>query len=71
MRALLSNEKSYFSKKRVTEVVAFASVILTYLAFIIANIRTLTATEFVIASAPILAIAGYVLNHTQKEKKSE
>lgn len=69
MRAMLSSEPSYFSKKRVTEVIAFCSVIISYLAFIIANIRVLTATEFVIASTPILAIAGYVLNHTQKEKK--
>lgn len=70
-RAMASNEPSYFSKKRFMELTSFIIFIMAYITYMIVNMRTITPEGFVVASAPVMAIIGYVLNHIQKEKKNE
>ncbi len=69
LRALWSNEKSFFSKKRIESNICFLSVIITYLIWFFVNVKTMTATEFSIASALVMAYGGYTTNQIQKEKK--
>lgn len=69
MRALWSNEPSYFSKKRIESNICFLSVVLTYLIWFFVNVKTMTAAEFSIASALIMTYGGYTTNQIQKEKK--
>lgn len=67
----LSSKSSFFSSKRL-ERFAFTSVVIgAYISLIIYEIYTgkFNATEFTIASSPLLLAAGYNLAKTESAKK--
>jgi len=64
-----SNENSFFSKKRVESGVAFLLGQWGMVYFLIVNIGKLTSSDIVLWSAVEFAIAGYIVNQIQKEKK--
>jgi hypothetical protein len=66
-----SNEDSFFSKKRVESGVAFLLGQWGMVYFLIVNIGKLTSSDIVLWSAVEFAIAGYIVNQIQKEKKTE
>ena len=66
---LLSDEKSYFSKKRVESFIIFLAVLITYVWYCIVNITTMNATDFTLVSGAIIVYGGYTVNSIQKEKK--
>ena len=66
-----SNENSFFSKKRVDSGVAFLLGQWGMVYFLIVNIGKLTSSDIVLWSAVEFAIAGYIVNQIQKEKKTE
>ena len=66
-----SNENSFFSKKRVESGVAFLLGQWGLVYFLIVNIGKLTSSDIVLWSAVEFAIAGYIVNQIQKEKKTE
>jgi len=66
-----SNENSFFSKKRVESGVAFLLGQWGMVYFLIVNIGKLTSSDIVLWSAVEFAIAGYIVNQIQKEKKTE
>jgi hypothetical protein len=66
---LLSDEKSYFSKKRVESFIIFLAVLITYIWYCIVNITTMSATDFTLVSGAIMVYGGYTVNSIQKEKK--
>jgi len=66
---LLSDEKSYFSKKRVESFIIFLAVLITYVWYCIVNITTMSATDFTLVSGAMMVYGGYTVNSIQKEKK--
>lgn len=69
--AMYSNEKSYFSKKRFESSIAFLSGVGLILAHAYHRRDTITNSEILADAALLFAVAGYTLNHIQKEKKTE
>ena len=65
-----SNDKSYFSKKRVESGIAFVIGQFGMVYFLIINIEKLTSSDITLWAGVEFAIAGYMLNHIQKEKKT-
>jgi hypothetical protein len=70
LRDLYSNQDSFFSKKRIESGIAFVVGQWGMIYFITQNIDTLTASDIVLWSGVEFAIAGYMVNAIQKEKKS-
>jgi len=68
---LYSNEKSYFSKKRVESGVAVIVGQWGMIYFLLINIDKLTASDIALWASIEFAIAGYIVNQIQKEKKLE
>lgn len=68
---MYSNEKSYFSKKRVESGVAFIISEWGMIYFLVLKIDSLTSSDIAIWAAIQFAVAGYIINQIQKEKKSE
>jgi hypothetical protein len=68
---LYSNEPSYFSKKRVESGIAFIVGQWGMIYFLTQNIDKLTTSDIAIWVGVEFAIAGYMINHIQKEKKVE
>jgi len=66
-----SNSSSYFSKKRVESGVAFSIGQLGMVFFLIKKYETLTMSDVLMWAAVEFAIAGYIVNQIQKEKKEE
>jgi hypothetical protein len=65
-----SNDKSYFSKKRVESGIAFVIGQFGMVYFLMVNIEKLTSSDITLWAGVEFAIAGYMLNHIQKEKKT-
>jgi hypothetical protein len=68
---LYSNEKSYFSKKRVESGLAVIVGQWGMIYFLLINIDKLTASDIALWASIEFAIAGYIVNQIQKEKKLE
>jgi hypothetical protein len=68
---LYSNEPSYFSKKRVESGIAFIVGQWGMIYFLTQNIDKLTTSDIALWSGVEFAIAGYIINQIQKEKKVE
>jgi hypothetical protein len=68
---LYSNEKSYFSKKRVESGIAVIVGQWGMIYFLLINIDKLTASDIALWASIEFAIAGYIVNQIQKEKKLE
>ena len=69
LTALYSGEASYFSKKRIESGIAFIIGQWGMVYFLLNNIQTMTASDIVLWSGVEFAIAGYMINQIQKEKK--
>ena len=68
---MYSSEDSYFSKKRVESGVAFVISQWGMIWFLIKKIDVLTASDMLIWTGIEFAVAGYMVNQIQKEKKNE
>jgi len=68
---LYSNEPSYFSKKRVESGIAFIVGQWGMIYFLVINIDKLTTSDIALWAGVEFAIAGYIVNQIQKEKKTE
>jgi len=68
---LYSDESSFFSKKRVESGIAFLVGQFGMIYFLLINIHKLTTSDIVLWSGVEFAIAGYIVNQIQKEKKTE
>jgi hypothetical protein len=68
---LYSNESSYFSKKRVESGIAFIVGQFGMIYFLVINIDKLTTSDIALWAGIEFAIAGYIVNQIQKEKKVE
>jgi hypothetical protein len=68
---LYSNESSYFSKKRVESGIAFIVGQFGMIYFLVINIDKLTTSDIALWAGIECAIAGYIVNQIQKEKKVE
>jgi hypothetical protein len=68
---LYSNEKSYFSKKRVESGIAVIVGQWGMIYFLLININKLTSSDIALWASIEFAIAGYIVNQIQKEKKLE
>ena len=68
---LYSDDTSYFSKKRVESGVAFIVGQWGMIYFLVQNIDKLTTSDIAIWAGVEFAIAGYIINQIQKEKKTE
>lgn len=70
-RAMISNEKSYFSKKRFESFCFFILVLLSFLVYIALNIYTLEPLQFLEVTGAMMIYAGYTVRQIQKEKKKD
>lgn len=68
---MFSNEKSFFSKKRVESFIAFAVAQSGMIWFLIEHIRTMSVSDLLLWAGTEFLIAGYTVNQIQKEKKEE
>lgn len=69
MMNLYAGKHSYFSKKRIESGIAFMVGQWGMIFFLEQNIQSMTTSDIVLWSGVEFAIAGYMLNHIQKEKK--
>jgi len=67
---MYSAEKSFFSKKRVESGVAFFIGEWGLIYFLIKSYATITMSEVALWATIQFAIAGYIINQIQKEKKT-
>ena len=68
---LYSNGNSFFSKKRVESGIAFLVGQWGMIYFLVKNIDKLTTSDIALWAGVEFAIAGYIINQIQKEKKTE
>lgn len=66
---LYTGKDSYFSKKRIESGIAFIIGQWGMIYFLVKNIESLTSSDIVLWSGVEFAIAGYIVNAIQKEKK--
>lgn len=66
---VFSNEKSYFSKKRIESAIAFVVGQYGMIYFLLKHINTMSTTDIAMWAGIEFFIAGYVINQIQKEKK--
>ena len=71
LTALYSGKDSHFSKKRIESGIAFLIGQWGMVYFLVNNTSTMTASDIVLWSGVEFAIAGYIVNQIQKEKKFE
>lgn len=69
IKNLYSDKDSFFSKKRIESSIAFIVGQWGMIYFLTNNIETLTASDIVLWSGVEFAIAGYIVNAIQREKK--
>lgn len=67
---VVSSEKSFFSQKRIQQMIAFTSGEVALLSFFFYNIAILTAWEAIGIASLFFTLAGYVLTKTEKAKES-
>ena len=68
---IYSGENSYFSKKRIESGIAFIVAQWGMIYFLTQNIDKLTTSDIALWAGVEFAIAGYIINQIQKEKKVE
>lgn len=68
---LYSNSSSFFSKKRIESGIAFIVGQWGMIYFLLINIDKLTTSDIALWGGVEFAIAGYIVNQIQKEKKTE
>lgn len=68
---LYSNTSTYFSKKRIESGIAFLVGQWGMIYFLVINIDKLTTSDIALWAGVEFAIAGYIVNQIQKEKKVE
>jgi hypothetical protein len=66
---LYSNANSYFSKKRIESGIAFLVGQWGMIYFLVKNIDKLVTSDIALWAGVEFAIAGYIINQIQKEKK--
>lgn len=66
---MYSSQPSYFSKKRVESGVAFIIAQWGMIFFLIQKYQTLAMTDFAIWAGVEFAIAGYIIEKIQREKR--
>ena len=66
-----SNKESFFSKKRLESGIAFLIGQFGMVYFLMINITKLTTSDIALWAGVEFAIAGYIVNQIQKEKKIE
>lgn len=69
--ATFSNQKSYFSRKRIESCLLFVGAFTFTQYFVWSNIDKLTYSEILALEAAQLAYAGYTMSVIQKEKKTD
>jgi hypothetical protein len=65
---IYSTENSYFSKKRIESGIAFVVGQWGMVYFLLQNINVMSSSDLAIWAGIQFAIAGYLVNHIQKEK---
>ena len=68
---IYTNKSSFFSKKRIESSIAFIIGQVGMLWFLYEHIPQLTISDIVLWSGVEFAMAGYIVNQIQKEKKTE
>jgi hypothetical protein len=68
---LYSNQKSYFSKKRIESGVAFLVAQWGMIFFLLKKHQVMSMTDMFMWAGIEFLIAGYMINQIQKEKKEE
>lgn len=68
--ATFSNDKSYFSRKRIESCLLFISALVSTLAWFIYHFKTLTYMEMLAVTGALFVYAGYTMQVIQKEKKT-
>ena len=71
IRNLYSGEDSFFSKKRIESGIAFIVGQWGMIYFLTKNIESLSASDIVLWAGVEFAMAGYMVNAIQKEKKDK
>ena len=69
IRNIYSNDKSYFSKKRIESGFAFMVGQWGMIFFLIEKHKDLSMGEFLLWATTEFAVSGYLLNQIQKEKQ--
>src|ERR1035437_7679268 len=67
---MYSNQPSFFDRKKINEGIAFYAAISMDLCYVYSHRHTLSSSEALFHVGTLLAISGYHLNETQKEKKT-
>lgn len=68
---MYSNKDSYFSKKRIESGIGFAVAQYGMIYFLVENIAKLTTSDIALWAGVEFAVAGYIINQIQKEKKTD
>jgi hypothetical protein len=68
--AIFSSKPSYFSKKRIESGVSFMIAQFGMVYFLLKNVGTMDVYDICIWAATEFAVAGYMISHIQKEKKT-
>lgn len=71
IRALFSNEPSYFSKKRIESAAWFLSAFVAITTYTWIHIMTLSPTDIVLLTGAMIASAMGTVSSIQKEKRDE
>jgi hypothetical protein len=66
---LYSDKPSYFSKKRVESGIAFFIAQAGMIWYLVTHMGTMDIYDFLMWAGAEFLIAGYTINHIQKEKK--
>jgi hypothetical protein len=66
-----SSKPSYFSKKRLESGLAFITAQWGMIYWLIKNVEAISASELAIWAGIEFAVAGYMVNQIQKEKKDK
>lgn len=69
--AVYSSKPSYFSKKRLESGLAFITAQWGMIYWLIKNVEAISASELAIWAGIEFAVAGYMVNQIQKEKKDK
>ena len=67
----LSNEPSYFSKKRIESFISFCIGQFGMIWYLIEHVQIMTSTDIGVWAGIEFLIAGYTVNQIQKEKKND
>lgn len=69
--AVYSSKPSYFSKKRLESGLAFITAQWGMIYWLIKNVEAISVSELAIWAGIEFAVAGYMVNQIQKEKKDK